>query len=206
MKYTFWIYTDRFERIQNELKDKVVILKTDGDLSEIEVTLNDSKDMLDLFHAGAPVITRKEETGYKYFKSNEFGWHYFKDGDCQISVDNLGRAFPPNDSPYDLFMAEEENKTNNLSWENKEGSFLEIETSNKQNEEAENRGYKRGYEECFIAGSQKKERESKIKEWAALFISKSIIVDYRGNIIFQLSTEEAIKIATELYDTKIENK
>ena len=167
---------------------------------------------LEAAKAGAPVITRDGNTSYKYSRSSENDiFHYFRNNfmDRDICVNSNGHTTGVDDGD-DFFMLEDfSTETNTFDKHPTNGIGLDkSESSNNfyENIEEADINYERGYKEGFTAGLQEEDRESKIKEWAALFIAGSMRSINTSESYSILDTGLAIRIATELYETKIEEQ
>ena len=58
MKYRLTVLNERAEFLIEELKENVTVLeKTDDDFTNLEVTINDNMELLNIFHAGVKTGT-----------------------------------------------------------------------------------------------------------------------------------------------------
>jgi hypothetical protein len=52
MKYQLLVLNDRLTFLQKELDNRLTVLGTDDKFTQIEVTINNGGDILNIFHAG----------------------------------------------------------------------------------------------------------------------------------------------------------
>jgi len=52
MTYKVFVINDRVKYLSQQLGDRVIVINEEDNMTVVEVTINDSMDVLSLFHAG----------------------------------------------------------------------------------------------------------------------------------------------------------
>ena len=58
MKYRLTFLTERIKFLKDELKDNMTVLEEDDHYTKVEIEINDSFQLLNIFHAGVMAGTR----------------------------------------------------------------------------------------------------------------------------------------------------
>ena len=52
MTYKVFVMNDRVKYLSQQLGDRVIVINEENNMTVVEVTINDSMDIISLFHAG----------------------------------------------------------------------------------------------------------------------------------------------------------